>query len=171
MAERRAGMKLISHLDPMPEERRNAYPPEEARGLVKESFGSSDSIEGMDELRHGLILDTETEVLSRLESGDWLLINEKAYYFDNSAIVKQAKEQRAMDLMNSPPPQPRQIITQFRILDSETREPITSRNFATVTDGQKGERRTDSYGVAHISKPQEEVRTKSILFRLLERRE
>jgi len=164
-------MKLISHLDPLPEERRNAYSPEEARGLVEESFGSSSSIAGMDKLRHGLILDTETEMLDRVESGDWLLINDKAYYFENSAIVKQAKEQQVMELMNSPPPQPKQIITQFRILDSETREPITSRNFATVIDGQTGERRTDSYGVTHISKPPEKVMTASIFFRLLNRRE
>jgi len=164
-------MKLISRLDSLPEELRNAYSPEEARGLVQESFGSSNSIEGMDKLRHGLILDTETEVLGRLESGDWLLINEKAYYFDNSAIVKQAKEQQVMEMMNSPPPQPKQIITQLRILDSETSEPITNRNFAAVIDGQKGERRTDSYGVAHISKPSEKVRAASIMFQLLERRE
>ena len=164
-------MKLISHLDPLPEELRNAYSPEEARGLVQDSFGSSGSIEGMDTLRHSLILDTETEVLDRLETGDWLLINEKAYYFDNGAVVKQAKEQRVVELMNSPPPQPKQIITQLRFLDSETREPISNRNFSAVINGQKGERRTDSYGVTHISKPQEEVRTKSIVFRLLDRRE
>ncbi len=139
--------------------------------MVRDSFGAAYSIEGMDKLRHGLILDTDTEVLERVGSGDWLLINEKAYYFDNGGIVKQAKEQQVMELMNSPPPQPMQIITQFRILDSETREPITSCNFATVIDGQKGERRTDSYGVAHISKPSEKVRAASIMFQMLERRE
>ena len=143
-------MKLISGRDPLPEESRNAYPPEEARELVRRSLGEPEPIRGVEELRQGLMLDTDSQVLSQVESGEWLLVKPEACYFDQSHIAMETKERRVAELVRSPPPQPqppRQTL--FRLVDSETWEPFSHRRFASWITGERSEIRTDAAGVIH----------------------
>ena len=143
-------MKLISGRDPLPEETMNAYPPEEARELVRHSLGEPEPVQGLEDLREGLLLDTDSEVLSQVESGEWLLVKPEAYYFDQSHITSGAKDRRVAELLRSPPPQPAPPKqTLFRLVDSETWEPFIHSRFASWITGERSGIRTDAAGVIH----------------------
>lgn len=157
-------MKLINFSDPLPEELRNAYSPEEGGKLVRSALESNESIEGMEELRHGLVLDTDAQILACIESGEWRLIKEEACFFDHSGVKEQVKERRVLDLMRSPPPQLQAEKTLLRIVDSVMREPIGSHDFSTVIGGEKAERRTDALGATHLPKTLEQINSLSITF-------
>lgn len=152
-------MKLIRQLYVSAWELKHAYPAQEAIVQLKQSLENREDIEGMDELRRYLMIDDNREVLDQIERGEWLLIKAEANFFDwtefAEAVSKKQREQRILDLMKAPPPQPKTPLLIFRIVDSETGEPLTHRRYIATVDGQKAERRTDSGGVTHISAPPE----------------
>jgi hypothetical protein len=110
------------------------------------------------------VLDTDTQVIERIESGEWRLIKEEAYYFDGRGIKAEVKERRVLGMMRSPPPQIKVDKVLFRILDSVTGEPISSCNFFMVIDGERTERRTDARGATYLPKTQEQIKSLSITF-------
>lgn len=149
-------MKLINADVSLPEELEHAYSPAEAHVLVNQSFDSFEKIEGMAQLRRELMLDLDSEVLALVGSGEWLLIKDQAYYFDNSLVTKKTNEQirecRALELMRSPPPQPKIERTLFRMVDSYTGERIIRNRFLCRINGGKHHCSTDGFGVLHTKK-------------------
>lgn len=61
-------MKLISAQYPLPEELRNAYPSDEARGLVSRAFEQRESVDGLSQLRRDQMINFDSDVLDRVES-------------------------------------------------------------------------------------------------------
>jgi hypothetical protein len=152
-------VKLIRQLYVSARELKHAYPAQEAIAQVKQSLENREVIDGMDELRRSLMVDDSSELLDQIERGEWLLIKAQASFFDwgqfAEVVSKKQRDQRIMELMKSPLPQPKTPLRIFRIVDSETGEPLTHRSYIATVDGQKTERRTDSSGVTHISAPPE----------------
>jgi hypothetical protein len=159
MASRESAVKLISALYPSLSELKHTCPVDEALHIVKQHLESGADIDGMESLRNVLMLPFDSEVMKQVESGEWLLVRDEAYYFDGGQIDKSvgAKlfEHRVMELMKAPPPQekpPRRI---FRVTDSQTGEPLIDRSYIATVEGEKSKRRTDVIGIAHIPAPSE----------------
>lgn len=152
-------MKLIRQLYVSEWELKHAYPAQEAIAQFKQSLENREDIQGLDELRRYLMVDDSREVLDQIERGEWLLIKAQANFFDwgqfAEAVSTKQRERRILELMKAPLPQPTTPLLIFRIVDSETGEPLAHRRYIATVDGQKTERRTDSGGVTHISAPPE----------------
>jgi hypothetical protein len=157
MASRESAVKLISALYPSLSELKHTCPVDEALHIVKQHLESGADIDGMESLRNVLMLPFDSEVMKQVESGEWLLVRDEAYYFDRGQIDKSvgAKlfEHRVMELMNAPPPQEKHHRRIFRVTDSQTGEPLINQSYIATVEGETSKRRTDVIGIAHIPAP------------------
>ncbi|WP_160108976.1 hypothetical protein [Pseudomonas izuensis] len=142
-------MKLIRALYLSARERQHACSGEQALEHVRQALQDRQPIEGLDELRAGLLFDSAHEVLDQLERGEWCLIRAEAEYGD-WAVQGRAFNQRVIELMKNPPVQPSRRPRIFRLVDSVTGEPLAQRRYIATVDGQAAERRTDGEGIAHL---------------------
>jgi len=150
-------LKLISALYPLPQELSNAYPPDEAAGLLGQAFERRESIDGLSQLRRGELINFDGEVLERVESGEWLLVKDNAYAFDwgqfDKPVRKRMFDQRVQELLRAPPVQASVKIRygqSFRVLNSETRMTLPLRPYVAVVDGEEVKGKSDFDGVVHV---------------------
>lgn len=147
-------MRLVNEIQLSEWERQHAYSSEQALDHVRQALLERQSIEGLDELRAGLMVDIDSEVLEQLERGDWCLIRAEADY---GACVVPARtfDQAVIELMKKPPPQPSRLPRIFRLVDSVTAEPLGQQHYIATMDGLAAQRRTDAEGIAHLFAPAE----------------
>ena len=156
-------MRLVHDFRLTAWERQHACPGEEAMDHVRQALNDRQTIEGLSELRAGLLIDIDSEVLDQIERGEWWLVRAEADYGD-WAIAKQAFDRKVMELMKNPPPQPSRTPRIFRLIDSFTGETLVQRSYIATVDGQTVQRTTDGEGIAHLFTPGE-VRQISIVLR------
>lgn len=147
-------MRLVSEFSLSAWERQHAYPSEQALNHVRQALQDRQPIEGLDELRGGLLIDIDSEVLDQVERGEWWLIKAEADYFDWKAPV-QAFDQKVMELMKNPPIQAKRSPRIFRLVDSVTAKPLAQQRYIATVNGEAAERRTDGEGIAHLFTPAE----------------
>lgn len=147
-------MRLVSEFSLSAWERQHAYSSEQALDRVRQALQDRQPIEGLDELRAGLLIDLDSEVLDQVERGEWWLIRAEADYYDWKAPV-QAFDQKVMELMRNPPVQAKRLPRIFRLVDSVSAEPLAQQRYTATVDGQAAERRTDGEGIAHLFTPAE----------------
>lgn len=139
-------MRLIHRRKLKIGEDKYVYSPAEAIALVKKSVTRYQKIEGLKELRRGLVINLDHFIWQHIERGDWLLIKREARLFDWKHFEVEAREHRLMAAMESPPPQVMPPKLVFRLLDSETAEVISNRKYSGKINGESSERRVDSQG-------------------------
>lgn len=147
-------MRLVSEFSLSAWERQHAYSREQALDHVRQALQDRQPIEGLDELRAGLLIDLDSEALDQVERGEWWLIRAEADYYDWKAPV-QAFDQKVLELMRNPPAPAKRSQRIFRIVDSVTAEPLIQHRYTATVDGQAAERRTDGKGIAHLFTPPE----------------
>jgi hypothetical protein len=145
-------MRLVNEFQLSAWERQHAYASEQALDLVHQALLDRQPIEGLDELRAGLLIDIDTEVLDQIERGEWWLIRVEADYGD-WPIPVPTFDQKVMALMRHPPPQPTRSPRVFRLIDSETLEPLVQQRYSATVDGLALQRKTDGEGIAHLFTP------------------
>jgi len=121
---------------------------------VRRVLNDRQLIEGLSELRAGLLIDIDSEVLDQIERGEWWLVRAEADYGD-WPIAEQAFDCKVMELKNNPPPQPSRTPRIFRLIDSVTGEPLVQRSYIATVDGETVQRTTDGEGIAHLFMPTE----------------
>ena len=147
-------MRLVNEIHLSAWERQHAYPHEQALAHVRQALLDRQSIEGLDELRAGLLIDIDSEVLEQLEIGEWWLIRAEADFGDWPIPVR-IFDQTVFELMKNPPVQPSRSPRIFRLVDSVTAEPLTQQHYIATVDGQAAQRKTDGEGIAHLFAPAE----------------
>jgi hypothetical protein len=140
-------MKLLRAIYLSAWELQHACASEQALDHVRQALSDRQPIEGLDELRAGLLIDIDSEVLEQLERGEWCLISTEADYGDWTVPLFN---QRVLALMKNPPEQISRVPRIFRLVDSVTGEPMVQRRYVATVDGQATERRTDVQGIAHL---------------------
>lgn len=136
-------MRLIDRRHLKKGEDKYVYSPAEALTHVKWALDRYQKIEGLAELRRGLMINHDHYVWQHIERGEWLLIKREARTFDWKHFEKEYQQQRMMESLANPPPQiePPKLI--FRVMDSESAELIVKRSYMAMFDGQTGGRRLD----------------------------
>jgi hypothetical protein len=147
-------MRLVNDFQLSAWERQHAYASEQALDLVHQALLDRQPIEGLDALRAGLLIDIDSEVLDQIERGEWWLIRAEADYGD-WPIPVPTFDQKVMELMRNPPPQPTRSPSIFRLIDSETLEPLVQQPYIATVDGLTLQRKTDGEGIAHLFMPAE----------------
>ncbi|RON32598.1 MULTISPECIES: hypothetical protein [Pseudomonas] len=142
-------MRLVNEMHLSTWERQHAYSSEQALDHVRQALLDRQSIEGLDELRTGLLIDIDSEVLEQLEIGEWWLIRAEADFGDWPIPVR-VFDQTVIELMKNPPVQPSRSPRIFRLVDSVTAEPLTQQHYIATVDGQAAQRKTDGEGIAHL---------------------
>ncbi|CAI8810809.1 PAS_3 domain-containing protein [Pseudomonas sp. IT-P44] len=142
-------MRLVNELDLSEWERQHAWPSEQALELVRQALQDRQLIDGMDELRAGLLIDIESEVLDPIERGEWRLVRPEADYAD-WVMPERTFDPKVMELMLNPPVQPSRTPRVFRLRDSVTGEPLALHDYIATVDGDTAPRRTDGKGIAHL---------------------
>ena len=142
-------MRLVNELDLSERERQHAWPSEQALELVRQALQDRQLIDGMDELRAGLLIDIESEVLDPIERGEWRLVRPEADYAD-WVMPERTFDPKVMELMLNPPVQPSRTPRVFRLLASATGEPLALHDYIATVDGDTAPRRTDGKGIAHL---------------------
>jgi hypothetical protein len=142
-------MRLVNELDLSEWERQHAWPSEQALELVRQALQDRQLIDGMDELRAGLLIDIESEVLDPIERGEWWLVGPEADYAD-WVMPERTFDPKVMELMLNPPVQPTRSPRIFRLVDSVTGEPLALHHYIATVDGDTAPRRTDGKGIAHL---------------------
>lgn len=142
-------MRLVNERDLSASERQNAWPSEQALALVREAILAGQPIEGLTELRAGLSINLDSEVLEQVERGKWWLIKAEADYID-WAMPERAFDPKVIELMQNPPAQPSRSPSVFRLVDSVTGEPLAQHHYLATVDGDTSPRRTDPVGIAHL---------------------
>jgi hypothetical protein len=145
-------MRLVSEFSLLAWERQHAYSHEQALDHVRQALQDRQPIDGLDELRGGLLINIDSQVLDQIERGEWWLIRAEADYYDWKAPV-QPFDQKVMELLRDPPIQAKRSPRIFRIVDSVTAQPLAQQRYTATVDGQTAERRTDGKGVAHLFTP------------------
>ncbi|MCF4997276.1 hypothetical protein GIW70_19610 [Pseudomonas syringae] len=107
------------------------------------------SLEGLDELRAGLLINLDSEVLDQVERGDWLLLRMQAE-FGHWPVAASVFDQTVLDLMNKPPAQQPRTPRIFRLVDSMTGEPLAQQAYVATIDGVASQHQTDAAGIAHL---------------------
>ncbi|MFY0729080.1 hypothetical protein J1D76_09915 [Pseudomonas sp. NFX15] len=130
-------------------ERQQACSSEQALAHVRQALDDRQSLEGLDELRTGLLIDIDSEVLDQIERGEWCLVKAESGYADWTLPTSHF-DQRVMALMRKPPVQPSRTPRIFRLVDSVTGEPLVLRHYQSTVDGRTSEHRTDALGIAHL---------------------
>ncbi|WP_236188475.1 hypothetical protein [Pseudomonas pharyngis] len=145
-------MRMVHHSHLTENERQHVYPVDQALELVCKVLLERQPLEGLDQLRAGLMLDLDSEVLEQIEHGDWLLLRADADYGE-WPTAQSAFDQAVLDLMNNPPPQPTRTPRIYRLVDSMTGEPLPQQAYIATVDGVPSQRRTDAQGIAHLFMP------------------
>ncbi|MFW6750239.1 hypothetical protein ACKUG4_06060 [Pseudomonas glycinae] len=145
-------MRMVHHSHLTENERQHVYPVDQALELVCKVLLERQPLEGLDQLRAGLMLDLDSEVLEQIEHGDWLLLRADADYGE-WPTAQSAFDQAVLDLMNNPPPQPTRTPRIYRLVDSMTGEPLPQQAYIATVDGVPTQRRTDAQGIAHLFMP------------------
>ena len=142
-------MRLVREFSLTDDERQHVCPVEEALEQVASLLDGRQSLEGLDQLRAGLMINLNSEVLAQIRQGEWCLIKAEAdygYWRGAEAVSEQA----VLDLMNNPPEQPTRTARIFRLVDSVTGEPLPAQACIAMVDGIPSQRRTDAQGIAHL---------------------
>jgi hypothetical protein len=147
-------MRLVKELHLSAWERQHAYSSEQALEHVRLALLDRQPIEGLDELRAGLLIDLDSEVLEQLESGKWWLIRAEADFGD-WAVPVRSFDQTVIELMKKPPIQASRSPRIFRLVSSVTAEPLAQQRYIATVDGLTAQRRTDGEGIAHLFAPAE----------------
>jgi hypothetical protein len=142
-------MRLVNERELSESERHNAWPSEQALALVREALLDGRPIEGLAELRAGLSINLDSEVLEQVERGEWWLVKAEADYVD-WAMPERAFDPKVIELMQNPPVQPSRTPSVFRLRESVTGEPLAQRHYLATVDGDTSPRRTDPEGIAHL---------------------
>lgn len=145
-------MRLVHHSHLTESERQHVFPVDQALERVCKILLERQVLEGLDQLRAGLMLDLDSEVLEQIERGDWLLLRDDADHGEWPA-ARAAFDQAVLDLMNNPPPQPARTPRIYRLVDSLTGEPLPQQAYIATVDGVPTQRRTDDEGIAHLFMP------------------
>jgi hypothetical protein len=143
-------MRLLHRRNLKVEEGKHVYLPAEALKQVKRALTSYQKIEGLDELRCGLMVNLDHFVWQQIERGEWLLIKPEARSFDWTHFEREALHRRALAVMDNPPPQPKPLVLIFRTTDSETGERIIGRKYITSLDAAKRSRKLDDQGIGYV---------------------
>ena len=146
-------MKLVSARYASSRERQQAFSSQEAMTWIRQQSGLGPLIESPGQPGRFLRLNLGGEALQQVESGEWLLLKPEVYCFDWGQFEPSMREQRAMALIHSPPPQPEKAVRVVRVVDSETAEWLVNRRCVTTVEGEQGRRRTDGLGITHLSEP------------------
>lgn len=142
-------MRLVREFSLTDDERQQVCPVEEALEQVASLLDGRQSLEGLDQLRAGLMINLDSEVLAQIRQGEWCLIKAEAdygYWRGAEAVSEQA----VLNLMNNPPEQPTRTARIFRLVDSVTGEPLPAQPCIATVDGIPSQRRTDGLGIAHL---------------------
>jgi len=142
-------MRLVNERDLSESERHNAWPSEQALALVREAMLDGQPIEGLAELRAGLQINLDSEVLEQIERGEWCLVKAEADFID-WAMPERAFDPKVIELMQNPPVQPTRSPSVFRLVASATGEPLALHHYLATVDGETSPRRTDAEGIAHL---------------------
>lgn len=148
-------MKLICQTRLMPWERNFVYSPEQAPSLMQPYFRPVSRSSGLKQLHRSLPLGSEFKVSNTFRRRDWRLIRDEAYCFDWKTFDKGYEEQKfartIAKLMAEPPLQPTKKPFEFRVIDSETTEPMSRRKCNFYPDDTLIERKTDNDGLTYLS--------------------
>lgn len=147
-------MRLVNEFHLSAWEREQAYSSEQALDHVRQALLDRQPIDGLEELRAGLLIDIDSEVLEQLERGSWRLVRAEADY-GNWPIPVQTFDQKVIELMRNPPAQASRSPRIFRLVDSVTAEPLAQQPYIATVDGQSAQRKTDGEGIAHLFTPGE----------------
>jgi hypothetical protein len=147
-------MRLVKEFHLTAWERQHACSSEQALDYVRQALLDRQPIEGLDELRAGLLINIDSEVLGQVERGEWWLIRAEADFGD-WVVPARAFDQAVIELMKNPPVQPSRRPRIFRLVDSVTGEPLTQQPYIATVDGQTTQRKTDGEGIAHLFAPAE----------------
>jgi hypothetical protein len=142
-------MRLVRELSLTDNERKHVCPVDEALEQVASLLSMRQSLDGLDQLRAGLMINLDSEVLAQIKQGEWCLIKAEAdygYWQGAEAVFEQA----VLELMNNPPEQPTRTARIFRLVDSVTGEPLPAQAYIATIDGIPSQRRTDALGIAHL---------------------
>jgi hypothetical protein len=143
---------MVHHSHLTENERLHVYPVDQALERVCKVLLERQPLEGLDQLRAGLMLDLDSEVLEHIERGEWRLLRAEADYSE-WPTAQAAFDQVVLDLMNNPPPQPTRTPRIYRLVDSMTGEPLPQQAYIATVDGVPTQRRTDAEGIAHLFIP------------------
>ena len=131
-----------------------AYPTDEALAIVEQALRNCQDIEGLESLRSSLFTHLDHAVLQAVQEGRWLLINRDEENFDwadfEKTVSRKLLEARSEALMKNPPPQPRRECLVFRVVDSETAEPLLNQHCIAAFEGQQEKRKIDALGIAYL---------------------
>ena len=147
-------MRLVNEFHLSAWEREQAYSSEQALDHVRQALLDRQPIDGLEELRAGLLIDIDSEVLEQLERGSWWLVRAEADY-GNWPIPVQTFDQKVIELMRNPPAQASRSPRIFRLVDSVTAEPLAQQPYIATVDGQSVQRKTDGEGITHLFTPGE----------------
>ncbi len=153
-------MRLVYHANLSEADRQHVYPQDQALERVYQALLERRALEGLDELRSGLMINLDSEVLDQIERGDWLLLKSQAE-FGQWPVAAAMFDHAVLKLMNNPPVQTTRIPQIFRLVDSMTGEPLTQQAYTATVDGIPSQRKTDGAGIAHLFTP-EDVRQISL---------
>lgn len=142
-------MRLVHHAELTNAERQHVYPVDQALERVCQVLMERRRLEGLDELRAGLLINLDSEVLDQIERGDWLLLKSQAE-FGHWPVAASVFDQAVLDVMNNPPAQPGRTPRIFRLVDSMTGEPLAQQPYLATVDGVVSQRKTDAEGIAHL---------------------
>ncbi|MFJ4251001.1 hypothetical protein SAMN04488483_3396 [Pseudomonas helmanticensis] len=153
-------MRLVYHADLSEADRQHVYPQDQALERVCQALLERCPLDGLDELRSGLMINLDSEVLGEVERGDWLLLRSRAE-FGQWPVAASVFDQAVLELMNNPPAQPTRTPRIYRLVDSMTGEPLPQQAYTATVDGVPSQRKTDAAGIAHLFTP-EDVRQISL---------
>ncbi|SEC59068.1 hypothetical protein SAMN04490185_1700 [Pseudomonas frederiksbergensis] len=142
-------MRLVNEFHLSAWEREQAYSSEQALDHVRQALLDRQPIDGLEELRAGLLIDIDSEVLEQLERGSWWLVRAEADY-GNWPLPVRTFDQKVIELMRNPPAQASRSPRIFRLVDSVTAEPLAQQPYIATVDGQSVQRKTDGEGIAHL---------------------
>ncbi|WP_207849961.1 MULTISPECIES: hypothetical protein [unclassified Pseudomonas] len=145
-------MRLVHHWHLSETERQHVYPVDQALERVCQVLLERQPLEGLGELRAGLLIDLDSEVLDQVERGEWLLLKPQAD-FGHWPVAAAVFDQAVLALMNNPPAQPRRTPRIFRLVASMTGEPLAQQACIATVDGVASQRKTDAEGIAHLFAP------------------
>ncbi|MHA3738013.1 hypothetical protein ACXR0M_20390 [Pseudomonas sp. Eth.TT006] len=142
-------MRLVHHWHLSESDRPHVYPVDQALERVCQVLLERQPLEGLDDLRAGLLIDLDSEVLDQVERGEWLLLKSQAE-FGHWPVAAAVFEQAVQDLLNNPPVQPRRTPRIFRLVESMTGEPLVQQACIVKVDGVPSQRKTDAEGITHL---------------------
>ncbi|MHC8355989.1 hypothetical protein ACYZTL_12345 [Pseudomonas sp. LB3P81] len=142
-------MRLVNEVHLSDWERQHTFSSEQALDLVRQALLDRQPIEGLADLRAGLLIDLDSEVLDQIDRGEWRLVRAEADYVDWT-MPERTFDPKVIELMQNPPAQPSRSPRIFRLVDSVTGEPLAQHHYLATVDGDTSPRRTDGKGFAHL---------------------